>query len=86
MKLFLGVILSLVGGAIIVWGIGHALLEISNLYSGATSNPLGQADNAEMQMSHRIMHDAKIGAIGIPFLLAGGVFLRLARRRKRYRN
>lgn len=84
MRLLLGLIVLFVGMAIVLYGIGGALLEVVSLYQGALNNPLAETDSGEV-ISGRMISSLTTGALGLPFLLLGTLLLRSHRRRRRFR-
>jgi len=77
MRLVLGIVLTLLGGAVAVAGLLGALSELVGMYSSALNDamadgPEGKAVGASM------MRWAIIGAAGVPFLLVGSVLLKIS--------
>jgi hypothetical protein len=83
MRLLFALLLWVIGAGIMVYGIGHALMELSSVYQGAISKPLDQPENVEKVFSQNMIRSLIIGAAGIPFLLIGTVMVRGALARKR---
>lgn len=87
MRALFGIGLSLIGAAIIVYGMWHALQELSGLYQGALNDPLGQPDGAEKAIASNMMKHVGTAMVGAPFLIAGTVLIRWGRwTRKRPRR
>lgn len=82
MKTIIGLMLTLIGIAIVVYGIGSALLEVVGMYQGALNDPLAPNDAAEAAVPANMLRSLVIGCIGIPFLLAGKAFLIVAWRER----
>ncbi len=77
MRTVLGTLLLLIGAAVMLYGLGTALLELMGLYQGALSDPLGQPEGAETDISRRMIRAAITGALGIPPFLVGAVLLKI---------
>ena len=78
MKGVIGLVLVLVGGAIALVGIGIALHAIIGLYAGAMSDPLNQPEGTEVAVKDQMIRGAIIGLAGGPFLVAGGLMLKIS--------
>ena len=78
MRLFLGLILLLVGAAFIIAGIVHGLVPLIHLYRGALDDPLGQSATIEQDTSHAMIRGIIIGAIGILPFLIGSVLVKVS--------
>jgi hypothetical protein len=77
MRLFIGILFTVVGGVVAVVGLLGALGELVGMYSSALNDamadgPEGKAVGASM------MRWAVIGATGVPFLLVGSVMLKIS--------
>jgi len=84
MRMLIGFLLVLFGGAIALYGIGGALLE---LYEGALVAPLASPPGEEARVSRAMIRNAIIGVVGIPPLLIGsGIFYASFRRTRRARR
>lgn len=82
MKFLLGILLTLVGVAILVSGIGLALAQVLGMYDAALNNPL--KDNpGEAAVPATMMRYILIGCAGIPFLVIGKILLIMAYRSRR---
>lgn len=77
-KAAIGMVLSLGGGGVLVYGAGMALVPLVGMYQGAVDHPLDQPEGAEEGVSREMLHGVKIGAIGVVPLLAGSVLLKVA--------
>jgi hypothetical protein len=74
----IGLILTLVGLAVVLYGLGSALKELVGLYAGALNDPLADpAGGGERGVSARMTRDAWIGAAGVLPLLVGSFLLNL---------
>lgn len=73
----LGLIFSAFGAAVILWAIGSALMELTGLYQGTVTNPLGQPDGTEQATADRMLQSVWIGLGGVPFLIAGAIMLKI---------
>lgn len=85
----LGLLLMLVGGAIVVTAIALALRELTGLYHTAATDPLGGADDQEKQAAAAMLRAIVLGGIGAVPLLTGTVMLKaslLRRMRARMRR
>jgi hypothetical protein len=82
MKFTIGLLLTLVGLAIVLYGLGQALLGVTSIYANALNSPLNDpaagASTGEIAISKDMMRHVWIGAIGIPPLLVGTVLLKWA--------
>ena len=92
MRLFLGILLMLVGGLVVLAGIVYALLSLGGLYEGFLTDALGQADDAVETTQQSMYKGLIIGGIGIvPFVLGsalvkGSIVRKLIRARNKARN
>ncbi|MFA6044668.1 MAG: hypothetical protein WC718_06760 [Phycisphaerales bacterium] len=77
-KAAIGIALSLLGGGVILYGAGLAIVPLVGMYQGAVDHPLDQPDGAEQNVSRDMLHGVKIGAIGVVPMLAGSVLLKVA--------
>ena len=83
----LGLLLSLLGGGIVIYGASLAILALVGMYQGALEHPLDDPKGGEQSVSRDMLAGVKIGAIGVVPLLAGsiltnvGPFQRLAAKR-----
>lgn len=89
MRATIGFILLVLGAAIMLYGIGGALLELLGLYQHAMQAPLDGPVDQEQHVSRAMLQGVKIGVIGIPLMLAGsymflGVLRAKAKARRRY--
>ncbi len=93
MKFTLGLVLTLVGLAIVLYGFGSALKGLTAIYSNAIESPLdepslgegsGRGDagsggtTGEKAISEKMIDSVMIGAIGLPPLIVGSVLLKWA--------
>ena len=91
MRLFIGLLLLLIGAAFLIAGIVMGLEPLISLYRGALNNPLGQPGSVEQDTSHAMFHGLAIGAVGIlPFLIGSALvkvslFQKLRKKRARSR-
>lgn len=74
----LGLLLTLLGGAIILAGGGYAMYHLVSIYYNNVNDPLGQADGAEANVSHQMLIGVGVGAIGILPFLIGSVILKVS--------
>lgn len=84
MKTLIGGVLTLVGGALVLYAIYSALMPLLGMYHGALSDPM--ADANEQQVSRDMLAAVGVGAAGIvPFiigtLMLKSVFIRRAIRK-----
>lgn len=87
-RTLIGLVLTLIGLAIILYGMGMAIMELVTLYSSQLNNAMDEVPGkgGEQGVSDRMIRDVIIGACGLPFTIAGAVFLKLgfyARLRKK---
>ncbi|MGD9688567.1 MAG: hypothetical protein AB7K52_03610 [Phycisphaerales bacterium] len=81
MKPLIGLILMLLGAAIILFGFGSAVTELVGMYRHAMDDAL--ADGNEQQVASNMWRGAMIGLVGVPpflignFLLGRGLLARL---------
>ena len=75
--MFLAILLTLVGGAIVVTGIVGALGELVGLYSSALNDAMAEGPEPKAVRSEMIQW-AITGAAGVPFLLIGTVMLKIS--------
>ncbi len=91
MRLFLGIILMLIGGAVVLVGIVYALLSLGGLYEGFLTDALGQPEDAVETTQHGMYQGLIVGGIGIvPFVLGsalvkGSIVRKLIRARHKTR-
>ncbi len=78
MRTTLGILLVLLGVGVMLYGLGGALLELLSLYQGAMSDPLAEPAVGEKERAQAMMRSAIIGAVGIPFFVAGSVLLKVS--------
>jgi hypothetical protein len=71
MRTLIGIILTLAGAAIILYGLGSALIAFAGLYQGALDDAMNQPEGTEKAVSDAMWRNAIIGAAGIPFFLVG---------------
>jgi hypothetical protein len=74
-KTAIALILFLGGMAVVLYGLGSALVELIGLYSSALSAPLDGPAGGEQAVSQRMFRFAIIGACGVPPMLVGSVML-----------
>lgn len=92
MRLTLGLIIMLIGGAIVVTGIVLALLSLGGLYEGFVTDAMDQPDDAVETTQQGMYRGVIIGGIGIvPFLIGsmivkGSVARKLIRARHKSRS
>lgn len=82
MKLSLGLILTLVGGAVVLVGMYMALAPVIHMYQANLENAMGQPDGAEQQVGKDMWKGVIVGAVGIVPFLIGTVLLKAALFRK----
>lgn len=82
MKLWVGLILMLVGGGVIIGGGAMALMPLVQLYKANLDNPMGQPEGAERGTSDQMLRGVMIGAIGVPLFVVGSVMVKAAMYRK----
>ncbi len=78
MRTLIGIVLVLIGGGIVLYGLWQALTPLFGLYQGALADPMGQPDGTEESVSASMLDAVKIGAIGLPFLIIGTVLLKIS--------
>lgn len=82
MKFAIGLLLTLVGLAIVLYGMGHALLGVTSIYGNALNSPLDDpaagGSTGEVAISKDMMLYVWIGAIGIPPLMVGTIIIKWA--------
>jgi hypothetical protein len=78
MRTALGLILTVLGAGIMLYGIGAALVELIDLYQSTMADPLNQPEGGEAAVSSRMIRSLLIGAAGIPALLIGSLLLRVS--------
>jgi hypothetical protein len=65
-----------VGGlAVVLYGLGSALMELFGLYSGAINAPLDNPPGGEKGVSDRMIRGVIIGAIGVGPMIVGSAML-----------
>jgi hypothetical protein len=65
-----------VGGlAVVLYGLGSALMELVGLYTGAINAPLDNPPGGEKGVSDRMIRGVIIGAIGVGPMLVGSAML-----------
>lgn len=77
MRAMLGMLLVLAGGAVMLYGIGSALLELVGLYQGAMTDPLGDSREGKAVSAEMIRH-VLTGAIGVLPFIIGTVLLKVS--------
>ena len=77
MRTVIGLLLVLAGGAVIIFGIGMALMQLFGLYQSAMNNAMGMGATAEQDASRAMIRGVIVGACGVPFLIAGSVMLKV---------
>lgn len=82
MKGATGLILTLIGGAIMLAGGAYALLPLVRLYQANLADPMAQPQGAEQATSDEMIHGVLIGAVGVPIFLVGIVMMKVALFRK----
>ena len=83
----LGLLLLLIGGAIMLTGGGLAMLEFAGVYSHALSaDPLATPEKSEQETSEAMFRWLVIGALGFPLFVAGSAMLKVGLIRKLYRK
>lgn len=78
MRLTLGILLTLFGGAVALVGLFGALSELVGLYSSAMNDPLAADAPEGKAVGAAMFRWAVVGAVGVPFLLVGSVLLKLS--------
>lgn len=78
MRLTLGILLTLVGGAVVLVGLFGALSELIGLYASAMNDPLAADAPEGKAVGAAMFRWAIVGAVGVPFLLVGSVLLKLS--------
>ena len=74
MKLLIGIILTVGGGALVLYALYHALTPLIGLYQGALNDPL--ADANEQQTSRDMLTAVGVGAIGIVPFIVGSLMIK----------
>lgn len=77
MRLTIGIVLTLVGGVVVVVGLLGALNELVGMYSAALNDALADGPEAKA-VGANMMWWAIVGAAGAPFLLVGSVLLKIS--------
>jgi hypothetical protein len=77
-RMVIGLILMLVGGAVILYGIAAALSQLFGLYQGAVDNAMGMSATAEQEASKGMMRAVIVGACGVPVFLVGSMLLKVS--------
>lgn len=88
MRLWIGLFLMLLGGAIVLAGMGIALRQLIGLYAGVLDDPLGQPEGTEDAAQQAMFRGLILGATGVlPFIvgsaLVKGAIVRRLRRASR---
>lgn len=78
MRIALGLILTLAGTAIIVYGIYEAMSELVGMYQGAFEDAMASPEGGEKGVADRMLRGVKIGAIGVPLFLVGSIMLKIS--------
>lgn len=78
MRLTLGILLTIVGGAVVLVGLFGALSELIGLYSSAMNDPLAADAPEGRAVGAAMFRWAVVGAVGVPLLLVGSVLLKLS--------
>lgn len=86
----IGLLLTLVGGGIILWGVWEALKPLADYYQASLNSAMSQPDDAEQKLSAAMMRGVKIGLVGVLPMIIGSVMLKISmfqrlRNRKRSR-
>ncbi|HMN39381.1 MAG TPA: hypothetical protein PKE29_00950 [Phycisphaerales bacterium] len=77
LRTLIGLVLLLAGTAVVLYGLGAAIMELVHLYGSALSDPMADTPGvgAERGVSDRMIRDVIIGAIGVPPMVIGSVML-----------
>lgn len=75
-KLVLGGVLTVLGGGVVLYGAGLALVPLIRMYQGAMEHPLDEPPGGEKHVSEQMLHGVKVGAIGVLPLIGGSVLLK----------
>jgi len=76
-KTFIGLILVLAGGGVMLLGICMAVYTLISMYSGVLNDPMSDAGPQPKEVSETMIHWAIIGGIGAPFFLIGSMLLKV---------
>lgn len=82
MKITVAVVLLVVGGGIMGWGVLRGVSAIGTLYRGTLEHPLDQPDGFELAQRDSMLNGVKVGAIGAPPFIIGSVMLKREVRRR----
>ena len=74
-RTIIALILFLGGLAVVLYGLGSALIELFGLYSSALDAPLNDPKGGEKGVSDRMIRGVIIGAIGVAPMMAGSAML-----------
>lgn len=77
MRAALGMLLVLAGGAVMLYGIGSALVELVGLYQGAMTDPLGDSREGG-EVSVEMARSVLIGSAGVLPFIIGTVLLKIS--------
>lgn len=78
MRLLLGIVFALGGGAVVLVGLLGALHELVGLYSSALNDPLAVDSPEGKVVGASMMRWAATGCAGVPFLIIGVVLLKIS--------
>lgn len=78
MRLTIGIVLTLLGGVVVVVGLLGALNELVSLYSSALNDPLATDAPEGKVVGASMLRWAIVGAVGVPLLLFGVVLLKIS--------
>jgi len=73
-KFAIGLILTLAGGALVLYAIYSALAPLMGMYQGVLADPM--ADANETQVSRDMLVAVGVGAVGIVPFIAGTLMLK----------
>ncbi len=77
MRLTIGIMLTLLGGVVVVVGLLGALNQLVGMYSAALNDALADGPEAKA-VGANMLRWAITGAAGVPFLIIGSVLLKIS--------
>lgn len=77
MRSLLAWLLLLIGGLLVLYGIGTAVLSLAGLYEANLTEPMNQPEGSEDAASGAMMRGVFIGLAGVPLFIAGAVLLKV---------
>ena len=77
MRTMIAWLLLLVGGLLVLYGIGSAVLLLAGLYEANLTDPMNQPEGSEDATAGAMMRAVIIGAAGVPLFVIGAVMLKV---------